>query len=159
MTATRGAQQVVTFSCGDDHFAADIFTVERVLRYAPPRPLPDVPEWLRGVVDYRDRVVPVVDLRRRLALPPADATSATRTLVCVVEGAWVGLVVDAVHEVAVLDPAVVEPPPPLYRGLTKEYVQGIARTADRPLVLLDVGRLLSSQERLVLARAVAGEAG
>ena len=61
--------KLVTFRLGDDHFAADVHAVERVLRYTVPTSVPDMPEYIEGVMDYLGRVVPVVNLRRRFELP------------------------------------------------------------------------------------------
>ena len=153
MTAAPHLQQIVAFRLGDDQFAADVFCVERVLRYVAPRAIPNVPAWLIGVVDYRDRVVPVVDLRMRFELPHRDAQPDTRLLVVQVEGEWVGLVVDAVTEVATVDAAAVAPPPPLFRGLAGTYLRGVVRRGEALVVVLDTARLLSTSDRLVLERA------
>ena len=101
--------KLVTFRLGDDHFAADIHAVERVLRYSPPTSVPDMPEYIEGVMDYQGRVLPVVNLRRRFELPPIPVRTEMRTLIVNVSGEWIGCVVDAVTEVASYDPAAVAP--------------------------------------------------
>jgi purine-binding chemotaxis protein CheW len=151
------ADKLVTFRLGDDLFAADIFAVERVLRYTAPTPVPDMPAYIEGVVDYQGRVVPVVNLRLRFELPPAPVGSGTRMLVLNVSGEWVGIVVDAVTEVAGFDRAAVAPPPPMFRGLAGGYLKGILRRADRLVIMLDVEHLLSSTERIALQQAAAAE--
>jgi purine-binding chemotaxis protein CheW len=145
--------KVVTFRLGDDLFAADIADVERVLRYQPPTSIPDLPDWMEGVIEYQKRVVPVIDLRRRFDLPPADQRDTARIIVCNAKGEWIAAIVDAVLEVTSLDPATVAPPPPLFRGLAGEYVRGIVRRKDRLIIFLDVARLLTTSERLALSRA------
>ena len=142
--------KLVAFRLGDDHFAADIHTVERVLRYTPPTSVPDMPDYIEGVMDYQGRVVPVVNLRRRFELPPVPAKTETRTLVLNVSGEWIGVVVDSVTEVASYDPAAVAAPPKLFRGLAGEYVKGIVRRGDRLVIYLDVDKLLTSTERIHL---------
>ncbi len=149
--------KIVWFRLGQDYFAADIFSVERVLRYQPPTPVPNVPEWIEGVVEYQGRVLPVVNLRRRFQLPPAPPTSETRILVLKTQQEWVGAVADAVQEVTSFDESMMSPPPVLFRGLAGEYLRGIVRLGDRLLIYLEVDRLLSSDEQLTLER-VAGEA-
>ena len=72
MSTRNEAEKLVTFRLGDDHFAADIYSVERVLRYAPPTSVPDMPAYIEGVMDYQGRVVPVVNLRLRFEMPAAD---------------------------------------------------------------------------------------
>ncbi len=153
--------QLVTFRVGDHHFAADIFSVERVLRFAPPRPIPNVPAWLEGVIGYRGRVVPVIDLRSRFELPAAPSREMARILVVVAGEEWIGAIVDGVDEVATILLGRIEPPPPLFKGLAKQYLRGLVRppVEGAPvLVVLDVAELLTTRERIVLEQAVTGAA-
>jgi purine-binding chemotaxis protein CheW len=152
MTAPATASQIVTFRLGDELFAADIFSVERVLRYTPPTPVPNVPAWIEGVIDYQGRVLPVINLRKRFELPAAPVPADARILVMTVEDEWVAATVDAVLDVTVLDAGRLAPPPALFRGLAASYVRGVVRRAERLVVLLDVGRLFSTDERIVLER-------
>ena len=151
--STTEADKLVTFRLGDDHFAADIFSVERVLRYSVPTSVPDMPAYIEGVIDYQGRVVPIVNLRRRFEMTVTAARNETRTLVLNVAGEWIGVVVDGVTEVASFDRAAVAPPPKLFRGLAGEYLKGIIRRGDRLVIFLDVDKLLSSTERIALQHA------
>jgi purine-binding chemotaxis protein CheW len=151
------ADKLVTFRLGEDLFAADIHSVERVLRYAAPTAVPDMPPYIEGVMDYQGRVLPIVNLRLRFELPPAPVASETRTLVLNVAGEWIGVVVDAVTEVASYDKAAMSAPPKLFRGLSAEYLKGIVRRGDRLVIFLDVDHLLASSERIALQEAGAKE--
>jgi purine-binding chemotaxis protein CheW len=155
---TTDLAQIVTFRLGDDQFAADIFSVERVLRYLSPTTVPNVPEWIEGVIDYQGRVVPVINLRRRFEMEPAPVSNDTRILVFNTGGDFVAATVDAVVEVAPLVSSQVAPPPPLFRGLAGEYLRGVVRRNDRLVIFLDVARLLSTSERLRLEQASAAAA-
>ncbi len=147
------SNKLVVFRLGEDLFAADVHVVERVLRYAAPTAVPDTPEYIEGVMDYLGRVVPIVNLRRRLELPALDVRSETRIVIVHVTGEWIGVVVDSVAEVAPYDPASVQPPPKLFRGLTGEYLKGIVRLGNRLIMYLDVEHLLTSTERIALLQA------
>ena len=153
MSARNEADKLVMFRLGEDHFAADIHAVERVLRYAAPTPVPHMPAYIEGVLDYQSRVVPIVNLRRRFELPDAERHAETRILVLNVDREWIGIVVDAVTEVAPFAAKDIAPPPPLFRGLAGEYLRGILRRGDRLVILLDVDKLLSSTERIALQQA------
>ena len=155
---TAMVSKIVTFRLGDELFAADIYSVERVLRFQPPTPVPNVPAWIDGVIDYQGRVVPLINLRNRFELPPAPAGPDTRILIFNASGEWSGGVVDAVLDVAPLDAGKLAPPPPLFRGLAGEYLLGIVRRGEKLVVFLDVARLLSTGERLVLEQATAADA-
>ena len=159
MNATTDRTQIVTFRVGDDLFAADVHSVERVLRYVKPRAIPNVPAWIEGVIDYRGRVVPVIDLRQRFELAEGESGTATRILVLAVGSEWVGAVVDAVFEVASVALGDVAPPPTLFRGLAGEYLRGVVRRDGQLVVLLDVARVLSTNDRLALERATDAAAG
>ena len=146
------AQQVVTFRLGDDHFAVDISTVERILRYSPPTAVPGLPEWIEGVIDFDGRAVPVIDLRRRFGLPPVAPRLETRVIVFTTGEEWIGTVVDAVLEVTTIGPEQLTPPPALFRGLSAEYLRGLVRNEQRLLIFLEISRLLSATEQLELQR-------
>jgi purine-binding chemotaxis protein CheW len=153
---SSATDKIVIFRLGDDLFAAGVRSVERVLRYQRARPLPDVPPWVDGVIEYRANVIPQLDLRRRFELRETAAGPTTRVLVLSVGGGWVAVVVDAVLEVAGYDASQLAAPPALFRGLAGEYLQGLVRREERLVVLLDVDRLLSATERLRLEQAAAG---
>lgn len=151
--------KLVTFQLGDDLFAADVFSVERVLRYTAPSSVPDVPAWIEGVLEHRDKVIPVVDMRRRMGLPRIEATPDTRVLVFATKDGWIGAVVDAVHEVASVPSTAVSPPPALFRGLKAEFVRGIAKVHESLVIMLDVDRVLTSDARIAFEKAAERSAG
>ena len=146
------ATKLVNFRLGDDLFAADIFAVERVLRYQTPRALPDVPAWLEGMIEYQNRVIPVVNLRRRFELPDREVASETRIVVLNARGDWIGIVVDSVVEVSTVEAGNLSAAPSFFRGLAGEYLKGIVRRGEgqRLVIVLDVEQLLSSTERIAL---------
>lgn len=153
--------KLVVFRIGDDLFAAEVLSVDRVLRYMPPNPVPDVPRWIEGVIEHRGGVIPVVDLRRRMERDEIEIGPSTRILVLHTSDGYVGAIADAVVEVAVVAPAAVAPPPPLFRGLAADAVRGIAKVRDQLVVVLDVDRVLTRAERVVIddRAALAGDRG
>ena len=155
---TNVTEKIVIFRLADDHFAADVQSVERVLKYQMPRAVPNVPAWISGVIDYQQRVVPVVDLRRRFELPSMGVSEHARILVLGSGDEWIGIVVDAVTEVAAVAASELQPPPHYFRGLAGEYLRGLVRRDERIVIVLDPDRLLSATERIVLEQ-VAGAAG
>ena len=121
--------------------------------------VPDVPAWIEGVIEHRGKVIPVVDLRRRVELSDDSITPETRILVLNTATGWVGAIVDMVHEVAMIPATSVSPPPPLFRGLAAEFMRGIAKVRDQLVVVLDVDRVLSSTDRIVFDAIGAGRRG
>jgi purine-binding chemotaxis protein CheW len=151
--------KLVTFQLGLDIFAADVLSVDRVLRYAPPNAVPDVPAWVLGVIEHREKVIPVVDLRRRVELSDDSITPETRILVLNTSGGWVGAIVDTVHEVASVPADSISAPPPLFRGLAAEFIRGMAKVGDQLVVILDVDRVMSSADRIAFDQTVATSRG
>lgn len=144
--------QLVIFHLGADSFAAEVFGVERVLRYTQPSSVPGVPRWVEGVMPYRDTVIPVVDMRHRIQLPEAPITPETRILVFTGTGGWVGVIVDSVSEVAVIPAASLTPPPPLFHGLPAHLMRGIATVGEQVVIVLDIDRVLTSTDRIEFER-------
>lgn len=151
---TKTAGQAVTFRLGDDHFAADISAVERVLRFARPRTVPSLPDWIEGVIEYQGRVVPVIDLRRRFGIGEDGTRPEGRIVIFAAGAEWIGAIVDAVLEVTTFAADQMSSPPPLFRGLDAQYLRGLVRRDGRLIIYLEVARLLTATEQLVLERAL-----
>lgn len=151
MTTTGDEIQIVTFRVGTQEFGLNVFQVERILRYEAPSALPKAPDFLEGVVQFDGSIVPVVDLRKRLSLP-AEQREDTRMMVLDVDGQRVGIIVDQVLDVLRVDGGAITTPPPIVRGLAAEYISGLLAQPPRTVVILNAGRLLTSKERLALAK-------
>ncbi len=141
--------QLVAFRLGGRDFAVNIFQVERILRYQEPVPLPQAPDFLEGVVQYGGAVVPVVDLRKRVNVD-APVEDETRIMILELESERIGIIVDAVLEVLKVNAERVTPPPKIVQGLAAKYISGMVSLADRTVVVLAAGKLLSSKERVEL---------
>jgi len=140
--------RLVTFRLGEHLVAAEIQSVQRVLRFEVPRALPDMPEWMEGVVDYQGTMVPVIDMRRRFGFTATTPGPQARLMVCAAPGGLAAMLVDAVLDVKPVEPADVLDPPQLFRGLGGEYLRGLTRKNGQLVVVLDVENLLSSQAPL-----------
>lgn len=147
--------QLVMFRVGRDRYAVDVFSVERVLRYQKPRPIPNVPAWLDGVIDYGGQAVPVIDLRTRFDLPASTDADHARILVFTLGDERIAATVDAVDEIATVDAAALEEPPAIVNGLARQYLRALLRRDDEVTVVLDIAQLLNSRERIVLEKAMA----
>lgn len=150
MSTAVVSTRIVTFRLGEHLFAADINAVERVLRTDGIRAIPDMPDWMEGVIDHAGAVVPVIDLRRRFGLAAASAAPQARLVVCQGNGAHAALRVDAVLDVRPVSPDDVSDPPVLFRGLAGDYLKGLTRRQGQLVVVLDLDRLLSATEPLAI---------
>lgn len=149
--STADEIQLVVFRLGGRDFAVNIFQVERILRHQEPAPLPQAPDFLEGVVQYGDAVVPVVDLRKRVNVD-APIEDETRIMILELESERIGIVVDAVLEVLKVNAERVAAPPKIVQGLAAKYISGVVSLEDRTVVVLAAGKLLSSTERMELEK-------
>ena len=145
--------QLVTFRVGGEEFGLDVFQVHEILRYTEPTPMPKAPAFVEGVLDVRGAVVPVIDLRRRFEVPEYGHDDETRIVLVEFGGERLGLVVDSVLEVLRAPETSISAPPAYIRGLAAEFVRGIVRLEGRLVILLDLERILSSEERIALEAA------
>jgi len=150
---TRAAgdeRQLVVFQLGAELYGCDISRVHEIIRLQSVTRVPRAPAFVEGVINLRGKVIPVVDLRRRFGLPTAEHTRASRIVVVEIGDQVVGIVVDGVSEVLRVNSSIVEPPSPVVAGIDSEYLHGIAKLADRLVILLDLDRILARDERRAL---------
>jgi purine-binding chemotaxis protein CheW len=149
------AQQHLTFVLGSETFAIAIASIREILQFQPLTEVPLTPPFVRGVLNLRGAVVPVIDLSVRLERPPTQ--TARRTCVVIVEvptaGAPVvlGLLVDQVNEVLEIAPRDVVPAPSFGSSVRPDFVHGVAKLATRFVLVLNVARVLSVEELSRLA--------
>ncbi|MHC1789390.1 chemotaxis protein CheW [Solidesulfovibrio sp.] len=142
--------QLVTFSIGEEEFGVDILSVQEIIRMMDITKVPRAPDFVEGVINLRGKVIPIIDLRRRFGLSTRDHDKHTRIIVIEINNMIVGFVVDSVSEVLRIPASTVEPPPPVVSGLESEYISGVGKLEDRLLILLDLNKLLSGEERNML---------
>lgn len=152
MAAVHGEEiQLVVFQLAGELYGVDIAVVREVTPMQRVTKVPRTPRYLEGVTNLRGRVIPVIDLRRRLMLPVTARTSATRIAVAEMDGDQVGMIVDGVAEVLRVPVAAIEPTPPVLGvGLDAEYVSGVAKMGGRLIILLNLARVLVREERKVV---------
>jgi purine-binding chemotaxis protein CheW len=153
MPATSDRASLVVFTMNGEEFGTDIVNVVEVLEYREPVSVPRAPEFVQGVVHIRDLVLPIIDLRTRMEVPVTPPTADTRIVVVLIDEERVGLLVDSVIEVAHMPAANISAPPAFFRGLSAEFLQGLARFGERLVIVLRLERILTSQERIALLRA------
>lgn len=139
--------QLVTFSIGEEEFGVDILKVQEIIRTMEITKVPRAPQFVEGVINLRGKVIPIIDLRRRFGLVARSHDKNTRIIVIEINNMIVGFVVDSVSEVLRIPFSTVEPPPPVVSGTESEYISGVGKLEDRLLILLDLDRLLSHEEK------------
>ena len=127
--------------------------MQEIIRIMPITKVPNSPPAVEGVINLRGRVIPVVDLRKRFGLAVKPHEDDTRIMIIDIDGQTVGIIVDAVNEVVQMPGASIEPPPPTFI-LEAQYIEGIGKMEDRLVILLNIDRVMTSQETIQLKQAV-----
>jgi purine-binding chemotaxis protein CheW len=141
----------LTLDVAGKWFAVDLLRVEQVMDHCEPTPTPQRLPFIEGVVEYRGRVLAVASLRKRLGLPGAGPPHPPVVLLTGIgQDPCLGLVVDQVMRVVSVDPDTLLPPPPRVFGIRAEFIRGVVNTDGRPVVWLEVEKLLTSAEPVTL---------
>lgn len=158
-TQVAGAKKYLTFTLGGETYGIDILRVQEIIGMMPVTRVPRTPEFVRGVINLRGRVIPVVDLRKKFEL--AHAIDTDRTCIVVVQladsSAVMGAVVDEVSEVLDIALDHIEETPAFGAGVNAEFVLGMGKVHDSVVMLLDIERVLTGSE-LQAVCAIAQEA-
>jgi purine-binding chemotaxis protein CheW len=144
--------QLVTFEVNGEEFAVNILGVHEINRMMDLTRVPQSPPEVEGVINLRGKIIPVVDLRRRFAMPPATATDHSRIIVAEVLGRDIGFIVDRVHEVLRIDESVVDTAPEMVTSIDMDFVRGVGKLDDRLLIVLDLPRLFKAEQLGELSR-------
>ena len=147
-TADSNVVQLVSFLIDETEYAVDILVVNEILRYPEITRLPNSPEFIRGVINLRGNVIPVVDVRVRFEFSKGNITDLTRIIVIDVYGKQVGLLVDNVYQVVRIPTANIDPPSEIITGVAEEFIAGIGRFNGRLIVLLKMSHLIFLENKM-----------
>lgn len=156
-------QQYLTFSLNDEMFAIGILAIREIIEYGHITEVPMVPPFIRGVINLRGAVVPVIDLSARFGRRSGEITKRTCIVIIEIDGSagshhhQMGVVVDAVSEVLEIPSGEIEPPPAFGSNIRTDFISGMGKVGGRFVVILDVDRILSLEEVAVLATMGQGE--
>lgn len=139
-----GTSQFLTFAVNDQDFGIEILRVQEIKNFTRVTPIPNMPACVKGVMNLRGTVVPIVDLRSKFNMPSAEYDQFTVIIVVNVSGRVMGLVVDAVSDVLDISPDAIEGPPNLGEADTS-FIMGLAKAEDQIVTLLDIEQLLADQ--------------
>ncbi len=144
-TSTEGGEYL-SFTLGNEHYGVDILKVQEIRGYDAVTRVPDAPDYIKGVINLRGTIVPVIDLRLKLRLDEARYDAFTVMIVLNVEDRVVGIVVDSVSDVIPLTGEQIRPTPEFGAAVDTRFISGIGTQDDRMLILLDIETLLDSAD-------------
>ncbi|HWR43144.1 chemotaxis protein CheW [Sporomusa sp.] len=134
--------QLVVFKLGREEYGVSILQVQEIKRMTDITRVPHSPDYIKGVMNLRGSVLPVIDLKKRLNLPPQDYTDDTRIIIVKVEDITIGMIVDAVSEVTTIDQMSIEPPQAVVGGIAADYLSGVGKMENRLLILLNADAII-----------------
>ena len=150
VTTITETRQYLTFNLGEESFALDVSHVREILEFTTVTKAPKTPDYMRGVINLRGSVVPVLDMRLKFGMPMTEKTVNTCIIVVEVsfegETTIIGALVDSVQEVFELEPHQIEPAPRIGTQLKTEFIKGMGKRDDRFIIMLDIDRVFSSEE-------------
>jgi purine-binding chemotaxis protein CheW len=133
----------LTFAVGNEHYAIQIFSVTEIVGIQKITEVPDMPAYIKGVINLRGKVIPVMDVRVRFNLPERAYDDKTCIIVVNVNDTTIGLAVDTVSEVTSIPASHIEAPPQVSDGNRQRYIHGLGKIGEEVNIILDVGKLLS----------------
>lgn len=142
----RGFKQVVSFILHGEEYAVEITKVKEIILHDGVTKVPQMPDFIEGIINLRGTVIPVIDLRKRFGLPCPVSDDHTRIVVTRMEERIVSLIVDSVSQVLKIPQSSIQPPPDTIAGLAGEYLTGIGKVDDRLIILLDIEKIMSDDE-------------
>jgi len=149
-SSINGTRQYLTFQLGEEVFAIDVANVREILEFTTVTKVPKTPEYMRGVINLRGSVVPVVDMRQKFGMSSTEKT--INTCIVVVEVAYgnedivMGALVDSVQEVFELEADNIEPAPRIGTRVKTEFIKGMGKRDDRFIIILDSSKVFSAED-------------
>ena len=159
-TTTAERTQYLTFMLGGETFAIGILAIKEIIEYGNLTEVPMMPQCIRGVINLRGAVVPVMDLSARFGKEAREVTKRTCIVIVEIEAHGeqqvVGVIVDAVNAVIEIAASEIEPPPTFGARIPSDFIEGMGKINDRFVILLNANRVLSADEMDALAKTDAG---
>jgi len=143
---TEILRQVVTFNIGAEEYAIDIMSVIEIIKQTVITPVPLSMDFVKGVINLRGKVVPIVDLKKKFKITFTENKKDVRLIVVEIDKKVIGFQVDKVKEVVSIPENLIDPTPSIVSGISQTYISGVARYIDRLIILLNIEKLLSETE-------------
>jgi purine-binding chemotaxis protein CheW len=151
---TQVPSEYLTFTLGNEGYGIDILKVQEIRGYDAVTHIANAPEFIKGVINLRGVIVPIVDMRIKFHVGTAEYNEFTVVIIINVIGKVVGMVVDSVSDVVSLTPEQIKPAPEFGSALDTDYITGLGTLNDQMLILVDIERLMGSQEMQLIELAV-----
>jgi len=140
--------QLVSFKLDNEEYGIEVLKVREIIRMIPITHMPNTPHYVEGIINLRGKIIPIVSLRKQFGLMERENCTQTRIVVMDISGELMGFVVDSVSEVIRISGSEIQPPPNVVSGgIDQECITGVINQSERLLVLLDLDRMFSREEK------------
>ena len=148
-------QEYLTFTLGPEEYAIDILKVQEIRGYENPTTIANSPSFIKGVINLRGTIVPIVDMRIKFNVGQVEYTPVTVVIILNIAGRVVGIVVDSVSDVTMLRQDQIRPAPEFAATVDTKYINGLGTLGERMLIVVDIEKLMISSEMALVDEAVA----
>jgi purine-binding chemotaxis protein CheW len=157
-TTTAGSHtaQFLTFALGQEEYGVEILKIQEIKGFSAVTPLPNAPAYVKGVLNLRGTIVPIVDLRKKFGMPEEAYTAFTVIVVVQVQGKTLGFVVDAVSDVLTVQSDAIQPTPDIHGQIDTTFLTGLAPTGEsgeKLVILLNIDKVLTASEAVAASEA------
>src|SRR3990167_1912172 len=153
LTTTGASRELLTFTLGSEEYGIDILKVQEIRGYEAVTTIANAPEFIKGVINLRGIIVPIVDMRIKFKLGNISYDETTVVIILNVANRVVGIVVDGVSDVITLKPEQVKAAPEFGAAIDTQYVMGLGTVDERMLILVDIERLMTSSDMELMEKA------
>jgi purine-binding chemotaxis protein CheW len=151
-SAKKVEGKYLTFTLGAEEYGLEILKVREIIGLMEITSVPQTPIFIKGVINLRGKVIPVIDLRLKFGMEEVAATEETCIIVVDIVDMLMGILVDAVSEVMDIPAARIEPPPAFGNNISTEFILGMGKAQNKVKILLDIAKVLSQEELMNVAR-------
>jgi len=148
------AREFLTFRLGDEEYGVEILKVQEIRGYEAVTSIANTAAFIKGIVNLRGTIVPIIDMRIKLGLKKVEYNQFTVVIILNIAGHVLGLVVDGVSDVTILGAEQIRPAPDLGKTLNTAYISGLGTTENRMIILVDIEKFMSSDDMALIERAV-----
>jgi len=138
--------QYVSFNLDSEKYAVDIMYVEEIIRIVEITQVPRAPEFVEGIINIRGKVIPVVDMKKKLHLGSISVDNSTRIIITNIKNRKIGFIVDSVNEVIRIDDSLIDDAPTVTMTMDSSYIKGVAKTDQGLIIIIDITKVFSSGE-------------
>lgn len=139
--------QMVGFKIDNEFYGIEIIQVQEIIRMQEITMIPRTPPFIKGVVNLRGKVVPIISLRERFGIKEVEHTKDTRIVIVRIDVGLIGFIVDAMAEVIRIPDSLIEPTPPTAMNIESEYIRGVGKLDDKLLIILDLNKVLTKEKK------------